>query len=173
MTDQSDNTHPAATGSVRELPTDRYGETALDRISDHAENGTMPPQFREDLRALLALAAAAPTPDAAAEESQRLREARQAGFNKGWKERGLHEAATAAAPKVASDTALPNSWVNTPEAEREQAMLLAEVELHLQQCRVFITTREKMHPCGVELHDELLAKVTAALDAIGREKAHG
>ena len=79
----------------------------------------------------------------------------------------------AAAPKVASDTALSNSWVNTPKAEREQAMLLAEVELHLQQCRVFITSREKMHPCGVDLHDELQAKVTAALDAIGREKAHG
>jgi len=75
--------------------------------------------------------------------------------------------------KVASDTALPNSWVNTREAEREQAMLLAEVELHLQQSRVFITSREKMHPCGVELHDELQAKVTAALDAIGREKSHG
>jgi len=79
----------------------------------------------------------------------------------------------AAAPKVASDPALPNSWVNTLEAEREQAMLLAEVELHLQQCRVFITSREKMHPCGVDLHDELQVKVTAALNAIGREKSRG
>jgi len=37
------------------LPQDRYGETAIDRIGDHAENGTMDPQFREDLRALLSL----------------------------------------------------------------------------------------------------------------------
>lgn len=37
-----------------EMKEDRYDETAIDRIRDHAENGTMPPQFREDLRVLLA-----------------------------------------------------------------------------------------------------------------------
>lgn len=42
---------------TQSLPTDKYGETAIDRIRDHAENGTMPPQFREDLRTLLRLTA--------------------------------------------------------------------------------------------------------------------
>jgi hypothetical protein len=37
------------------LPRDKHNETAIDRLTDHAENGTMPPQFREDLRNLLAL----------------------------------------------------------------------------------------------------------------------
>lgn len=38
------------------MPTDQHGETVLDRMADHAENGTMPPEFRADLRALLTLA---------------------------------------------------------------------------------------------------------------------
>ena len=41
------------------LPTDRYGDNVLDRMRDHAENGVMKPQFREDLHALISLAAGA------------------------------------------------------------------------------------------------------------------
>ena len=51
--------------------------------------------------------------------------------------------------------------------------LLADVELHLKSIRVFITSRQQSHPCGVDIHDELQAKVTAAIDAIGREKFNG
>lgn len=65
------------------------------------------------------------------------------------------------------------SWSETPEHIREHLALLAEVELHLKSSRVFVTTREKMHPCGVELHDELLGKVTAAIETIGKGQAHG
>lgn len=65
------------------------------------------------------------------------------------------------------------SWSETPEHIRDHLALLAEVELHLQSSRVFVTTREKMHPCGVELHDELLGKVTAAIETIGKGQAHG
>lgn len=62
------------------------------------------------------------------------------------------------------------TWVSATDDQRDRVTLLAEVELHLQSARIFITSREKMHPCGVDLHDELLAKVSAAIDAIGREK---
>lgn len=41
--------------------------------------------------------------------------------------------------------------------------LLSEVASHLQSTRVFLTSREKMHPCGVDIHDELLATLSAAL----------
>ena len=79
----------------------------------------------------------------------------------------------AAAPTPDAAAIRPDSWAVTPKDAREQMLLLAEVELHLQSCRVFLTTREKMHPCGVDLHDELLVKVTAAIETIGREKANG
>jgi len=48
------------------LPTDRYGETALDRIRDYAVNGTMPPHFRKDLFSVLDLATPKPPVDAGA-----------------------------------------------------------------------------------------------------------
>jgi hypothetical protein len=73
----------------------------------------------------------------------------------------------------ATPAARADSWAETPEEVRERIRLLADVDLHLQSVRVFITSREKMHPCGVELHDELLAKVTGAIDAIGRENNRG
>jgi len=66
-----------------------------------------------------------------------------------------------------------STWATATDDQRERVTLLAEVELHLQSSRVFVTSREKMHPCGVDLHDELLTKVTAAIDAIGREKVIG
>lgn len=50
--------------------------------------------------------------------------------------------------------------------ETELAALLAEVELELRHSRVFIGSREKMHPTGIELYEQLHAKVNAALDAL-------
>lgn len=52
---------------------------------------------------------------------------------------------------------------NSSPDELARIQLLADVELHLQSVRIFLTKREKMHPCGVDLHDELQARVTAAL----------
>lgn len=42
--------------------------------------------------------------------------------------------------------------------------LLADLELELKGARVFIASREKMHPYGIDLYDETLAKVKAAID---------
>jgi hypothetical protein len=53
---------------------------------------------------------------------------------------------------------------NTSPDELARIQLLADVELHLKSCRIFLTTREKIHPCGVELHDEIHARVTAAIN---------
>lgn len=66
-----------------------------------------------------------------------------------------------------------DSWSAASPEVRDRISLLAEIELHLQWARVFITTKEKAHPCGVDLHDELLAKVTAAIDAFGKESDNG
>ena len=65
--------------------------------------------------------------------------------------------------RIPDRAAEPKSAANTDPAKLARIRLLAEVELHLQSTRIFITTREKMHPCGVDIHDELLAKVTAAI----------
>lgn len=78
----------------------------------------------------------------------------------------------AALDSRAGEDVRPDSWTAAPEDVRERAQLLADVELHLKSSRVFVTTREKMHPCGVELHDELLGRVTAAIDSIGKAKGH-
>lgn len=80
--------------------------------------------------------------------------------------------AFAALDSRAGEDVRPDSWTAAPEDVRERAQLLADVELHLKSSRVFVTTREKMHPCGVELHDELLGRVTAAIDSIGKAKGH-
>ena len=60
-----------------------------------------------------------------------------------------------------------------PDAEREVAgldllQLLADIELHFKTDRVFWTSREKMHPHGVVLLDELQANVSAAINALGK-----
>lgn len=41
----------------------------------------------------------------------------------------------------------------------EKMKLLAEALVTLKHARVFICTREKMHPTGIELYDELVAKI--------------
>lgn len=41
--------------------------------------------------------------------------------------------------------------------------LLAETLTTMRHARVFITSREKMHPTGVELWDELVGKIERAL----------
>jgi hypothetical protein len=40
--------------------------------------------------------------------------------------------------------------------------LLKETLITLAHARVFITTREKMHPTGVELYDKLMAQIIEA-----------
>ena len=39
--------------------------------------------------------------------------------------------------------------------------ILADVITTMEHARIFITSREKMHPTCVELYDELLQKLTA------------
>lgn len=51
--------------------------------------------------------------------------------------------------------ALHGEITNNPEA------LLDEVIVTMRHARIFITSREKMHPTGIELYDELLEKLTA------------
>jgi hypothetical protein len=41
---------------------------------------------------------------------------------------------------------------------------LKEIIETMRHARVFIVTREKMHPTGVDLYDELVAKLDAASD---------
>ena len=54
-------------------------------------------------------------------------------------------------------------------AENERARiingeLLDELLLTLKHARTFITTREKMHPDGVELYDELILKLEQTIE---------
>ena len=48
-------------------------------------------------------------------------------------------------------------------ADRIEALeaVLREVIVTMRHAHVFITSREKMHPTGVELYDELLTKIAA------------
>lgn len=46
------------------------------------------------------------------------------------------------------------------------AQLLADVELHFKSDRVFWLSREKIHPYGADLLDELQARVTAAIEEL-------
>lgn len=69
---------------------------------------------------------------------------------------------------TATPEALANSAAKTSPELMRVAKLLADVELHLKSVRIFLTTREKMHPCGVDIHDELLRTVTAALEETAR-----
>lgn len=40
--------------------------------------------------------------------------------------------------------------------------ILQDITVTMRHARVFITSREKMHPTGVKLYDELLAKLVLA-----------
>jgi hypothetical protein len=51
--------------------------------------------------------------------------------------------------------ALHGEITNNPEA------LLDDVIVTMRHARIFITSREKMHPTGIELYDELLEKLIA------------
>lgn len=70
-----------------------------------------------------------------------------------------------ATAEAASEAVVTAATATDDQLRRIQ--LLADVELHLKSCRIFLTSREKMHPCGIELHDELLANVTAAIEQEG------
>lgn len=59
---------PRPAGDLRE---DVYGHTVIDRMRDHAENGTMEPGYRKDLFELLDLATHSPAP-MAGEKALRL-----------------------------------------------------------------------------------------------------
>lgn len=45
----------------------------------------------------------------------------------------------------------------------QQRALLREALITLNHARVFISTREKMHPVGVGLYDDLIEQIDAAL----------
>lgn len=46
--------------------------------------------------------------------------------------------------------------------------LLSEILVTLKHARIFIISREKMHPEGVRQYDELLAKVDSAVSSTER-----
>jgi hypothetical protein len=52
---------------------------------------------------------------------------------------------------------------------RQYLDLLHEALVTLRHARVFITSREKMHPTGVELYDRLVTDIEAALKSPGPE----
>jgi hypothetical protein len=52
---------------------------------------------------------------------------------------------------------------------RQHLDLLTESLVTLRHARVFITSREKMHPTGVELYDQLVTDIEFALKSPGPE----
>jgi Flp pilus assembly CpaF family ATPase len=44
--------------------------------------------------------------------------------------------------------------------------ILQEIIVTMRHARVFITSREKMHPTGVQLYDELLTKLETRVGAV-------
>lgn len=52
---------------------------------------------------------------------------------------------------------------------RQHLDILHESLVTLRHARVFITSREKMHPTGVELYDQLVKDIEAALKSPGPE----
>lgn len=77
------------------------------------------------------------------------------------------EIENALAMRTVTPATLDNTAATTSPEELARIQLLADVELHLQSCRIFLTKREKMHPDGVSIHDELQARVTAAINEGG------
>lgn len=43
--------------------------------------------------------------------------------------------------------------------------LLEYVQTELQHCRVFVSTKERIHPVGLEQYDSLIKEVSAAVKA--------
>jgi hypothetical protein len=75
--------------------------------------------------------------------------------------------AASASPTIATHEPSPSGL--GPSGECQLAVspqLLADLELHLQSCRVFLTSREKLHPYGVDLHDEIVAQLKAVIDSL-------
>jgi hypothetical protein len=52
---------------------------------------------------------------------------------------------------------------------RQHLDLLHESLVTLRHARVFVTSREKMHPAGVELYDRLVTDIEFALKSPGPE----
>lgn len=50
-------------------------------------------------------------------------------------------------------------WRPAEAAARDRKELLREVAVTMRHARTFITSREKMHPTGVELYDQLLDEI--------------
>lgn len=50
--------------------------------------------------------------------------------------------------------------------------LLERVQTELQECRVFVTTKERMYPVGIELYDNLQDEVSRAVQAYRDGKWH-
>jgi hypothetical protein len=53
--------------------------------------------------------------------------------------------------------------------ERQFKDVLLEALVTLRHARVFITSREKMHPTGVQLYDSVIVEIQKALAAPGPE----
>jgi len=43
--------------------------------------------------------------------------------------------------------------------------LLEKVETEMKHCRVFVTTKERIHPVGLELYDETHSEVKQSIEA--------
>lgn len=53
-----------------------------------------------------------------------------------------------------------NAEFRPAEAQaRDRKELLREVAVTMRHARTFITSREKMHPTGIDLYDQLLAEI--------------
>lgn len=48
---------------------------------------------------------------------------------------------------------------------RQYKDILLECLVTLRHARTFVTSREKMHPTGIELYDNLIVEIGEALDA--------
>jgi hypothetical protein len=48
-------------------------------------------------------------------------------------------------------------------AARDRKELLRDVAVTMRHARIFITSREKMHPTGIELYDQLLDEIRLEL----------
>ena len=47
--------------------------------------------------------------------------------------------------------------------------LLERIKKEIEGYEVFISTREKMHPCGIEMHKDLLSDISKAIEEYKNE----